>query len=68
MREVFDRDDLQFSDFLAPGSPDVWDSLSHVRLLRSLEQEFGFRFTSEDLDNLDNAGEILEAVLRVSSK
>ena len=68
MRDVFDWDDLQFSYGLAPGSLDAWDSLSHIRLLRALEQEFGFRFTSDDLDNLDNAGEILEAVLRLSSK
>jgi acyl carrier protein len=68
MREVFDWDDLQFSYCLAPGSLEGWDSLSHIRLLRALEQEFGFRFTSDDLDNLDNAGEILEAVLRLSSK
>lgn len=68
MREVFDRDDLQFSDCLAPGSPDAWDSLSHIRLLRALEQEFGLRFTSEDLDDLDNSAEILDVVMRRSSK
>lgn len=66
MREVFDRDELEFSQSLALDSVGPWDSLSHIRLLHALEQEFGFRFTSEELDDLDSAGDILNTVVRRS--
>lgn len=64
MREVFDQDDLEYDGILRPGDIEAWDSVRNMQFLRAVEQEFGFRFTSEDLDALDNAGDVLDAVFR----
>ncbi|HEX4098860.1 MAG TPA: acyl carrier protein, partial [Caulobacteraceae bacterium] len=39
-----------------------WDSINHVRLLISLEQELGFRFTNEEAEGLSNFGDLFDLV------
>ena len=46
------RDDLTAKD--GPG----WDSFNHVNLIINIEQEFGIRFTIEEVSNLQNLGEL----------
>lgn len=41
-----------------------WDSLSHVRILCSVEKEFGLRFRSLDVIRLRNVGELQALILR----
>jgi acyl carrier protein len=67
MRDVFDTDDLQYRDSLAAGEVESWDSLSHIRFLVAVEQRFGFRFTSSEIDNFGNVGEVLDVVVRRGS-
>lgn len=64
MRDVFDVDDLQFSDSLKADDVEGWDSLSHVRFLVAVEREFGFRFTSGEIDGFKNVGEVLDVIVR----
>lgn len=64
MSDVFDTDDLTFADSLTAGDVDGWDSLSHVRFLVSVEKEFGFRFTSTEIDGFKNVGEMLDVIVQ----
>ncbi len=41
-----------------------WDSLSHVRILGAVEQEFGIRFRSLEVMRLRNVGELQQLVSR----
>ena len=68
MRDVFDEDDLQYSDSLTADDVDGWDSLSHVRFLVAVEKEFSFRFTSGEIDGLKNIGEALNIIVRRASQ
>ena len=36
----------------APGVLEQWDSLAHMNLVLALEEEFGFRFTDDELMDL----------------
>jgi acyl carrier protein len=47
------------------GKTAVWDSLTHVRLLSAVEEEFGFQFDLEDFEELTSY-EAIEA--RVSKR
>jgi acyl carrier protein len=40
-----------------------WDSLSHIRVLTSVEDAFGVRFKSQEVMRLKNVGE-LDALVR----
>jgi acyl carrier protein len=64
MRDVFDIDDLQYSDSLKADDVEGWDSLSHVRFLVTVEKEFRFRFTSSEIDGFKNVGEVLDVIVR----
>jgi acyl carrier protein len=62
MRDVFDADDLEYRDNLKADDVEGWDSLSHVRFLIAVEKEFGFRFTSGEIDAFKNVGEVLDVI------
>jgi acyl carrier protein len=64
MRDLFDADDLQYSDTLKADDVEGWDSLSHVRFLVAVEQEFGLRFTSGEIDGFKNVGELLDVIVQ----
>lgn len=40
----------------------TWDSLTHMLLIVTLEQEFQIRFTMQDVVNMKNLGELVEKV------
>ena len=67
MRDEFDVDDLEYHDSLKADDVEGWDSLSHVRFLIAVEKEFGFRFTSGEIDGLKNVGEALDVIVRRGS-
>jgi acyl carrier protein len=68
MRDLFDLDDLEYRDSLTADEVEGWDSLSHVRFLIAVEKEFGFRFTSGEIDGFKNVGELLEVILRRATR
>jgi acyl carrier protein len=64
MRDIFDIDDLKYSDSLKADEVEGWDSLSHVRFLIAVEKEFGLRFTSGEIDGFKNVGEVLDVIVQ----
>lgn len=59
MRELFDDDDLEIRDDLTAEEVPEWDSLAHVRLIVAVEKEFGVRFTSAEVGDIDTAGALI---------
>jgi acyl carrier protein len=47
-REVFENDKLMLSDTLSTATLPQWDSLAHVKLMMSCEEEFGVKFSIEE--------------------
>jgi acyl carrier protein len=39
-----------------------WDSVAHVKLILSLEEEFGIRFSEDEVSSIQTVGELLDAV------
>jgi acyl carrier protein len=64
MRNVFDDDDLEYKDSLMAGDVEGWDSLSHVPFLVAVENSFGLRFTSSEIDGFKNVGELLDVIVQ----
>lgn len=63
MRDVFDLDDLDYSDSLSAADIEEWDSLSHIRFVVAIEKRFNFRFTSSEIEGLDNVGQLVDKVV-----
>ena len=59
-RDVFDRDDLVISRDSTADSVEGWDSLAHIYLISSIEQEFHIKFALGELQAMKNVGEMIE--------
>lgn len=62
MEDVFDEDDLEYSDALTAEDIEEWDSLSNIRFVVAIEKEFGFRFSNSEIADLDNVGQMVDLI------
>ena len=62
MRDVFDLDDLDVSPETTAEDVEEWDSLSHIRLIVTVERKFGFKFKNSEIESLKNVGEFVNLV------
>lgn len=58
LREVFDNDDVVATPSLTADLVQGWDSLTHIRLLVAIEEEFGIEFSAGEINDLKNIGEL----------
>jgi len=61
-REAFENDKLAVTDSLSPESMPAWDSLAHIKLMMGCEEEFGVKFSLEEMVESTSVGR-LKAVL-----
>ncbi len=61
-REVFDIDDLEIDSLTSAKDVDGWDSLNHIRLVVTIEKTLGIRFTTGEIADLKNVGEMAELI------
>lgn len=57
-RDVLDDDALDLKPELTAKDVDGWDSLTHLRLLLSVEKAFRVRFTTAEIGKLENVGDL----------
>lgn len=60
--EVFDLDEAEVKDDLTPETVDGWDSLAHLRLVTTVEQELGIKFSMNEVESIDSVGKLKEYV------
>ena len=61
-REVFDDDDIVAVPDLSAETVDEWDSLSHIRLMVTVEEQFKISFTTAEINSFKNVGELVAAI------
>lgn len=69
-RDVFDDEDLTPTPEMTADDVEEWDSLSHIRLMLSVEKAFGVRFSTVELGGLKKVGDLaslVEGKLNVAS-
>ena len=62
-REVFDDSDIQLSRATTALDIDAWDSLTNIQLLVAIEQEFGIRYSSTQISDLQHVGELVDVTV-----
>jgi len=62
MHDVFDDDALVLSPGLTAAEVDGWDSLTHIRLMLSIEKAFAVRFSASEVGKLKNVGELANLI------
>ena len=61
-RDVFDDEELTIADATTADDIEDWDSLTHITLLSSVEDEFGIRFDMKAVHGLKNVGEMADLI------
>lgn len=61
-RTVFNDESMVLDDATNAADIDGWDSIAHVSLIFSIEEEFGIQFSMRQLEAFQNVGDIREAV------
>lgn len=61
-RKVFDDDSIVVRPDLTADDVDEWDSLSHIRLVLTVEKAFNIKFSASEIGKLKNVGEFADLI------
>ena len=61
-REVFDDDNVTPTAEMTANDVSTWDSLSNIRLVVAVEEEFGIQFSTGEVASLSNVGEFVAVI------
>lgn len=61
-RTVFDDDDLVVEATTTADDIDEWDSLMHINLIATIEDEFGIEFDMADIAATRNVGDFADLI------
>jgi len=62
-REVFLRDDIVLAPQTTAADVDGWDSYKQIEILLAIEEKYGIKFRTKELDALANVGDLARTVL-----
>ena len=63
-QDVFGDPALQLRDDMTAGDVDEWDSLTHINLIVAAEKSFRIRFTTGEVNQLRNVGDLIALIRR----
>lgn len=66
-QDVFDDDTIVMRPSLSADDVDAWDSLTHIRMLLTVEREFKITFSVTEVGDLKNVGELTDLILKKTS-
>jgi acyl carrier protein len=58
-QDILDDDELRLSPETTARDVENWDSLSHVRLMLTVEKSFGVKFSAAEIGRLKNVGSLV---------
>jgi acyl carrier protein len=61
-RDVFGEDHIVLRPESTAADVEGWDSLTHIRLVLSVERAFRVRFSAAEVAKLKNVGEFVESI------
>ena len=62
--DVFGRDDIVIHPGLTAKDVVGWDSFKQVEITLALEEKYGIRIRTRELNDVDNVGDLADLVLR----
>lgn len=63
--DVFDRD-VSLTDATTAADVPGWDSLSHITLIGTIEDEFDIKFPMKDVVHMKNVGELVDKIIELA--
>jgi acyl carrier protein len=63
-KDVLDNDDVVLKYETTAADVEDWDSLSHIQIVVAIEKHFKVKFTTAEIREFKNVGEMCEATLK----
>jgi acyl carrier protein len=63
IRDVFDDDSIEVTADTVASDVDGWDSLMHITLIGTVEDEFDIKFAMKDVVGMKNVGQMADLIL-----
>jgi acyl carrier protein len=60
--DVFDEDSIKLTAKLSAKDVDGWDSLTHIRLILTIEKAFKIKFSTSEVGKLENVGDLVALI------
>jgi acyl carrier protein len=60
--DVFDDGSIQVTAALSARDVDGWDSLTHIRLILTIEKAFKVKFSTSEIGKLENVGDLVSVI------
>ena len=67
IRNNFDDESLVITRATCADDIEDWDSLEQINLLTAMERRFGLKFNLSDVRNLENVGDLLDLIERLTA-
>jgi acyl carrier protein len=61
-QDVFDEDSITVTPQLSAKDVDGWDSLTHIRLMLTVEKAFKIKFSALEIGKLENVGDLVTLI------
>lgn len=61
-QDVFDEDSIKVTPELSAKEVDGWDSLTHIRLILTVEKAFKIKFSTSEIGKLENVGDLVTLI------
>jgi acyl carrier protein len=63
-RDVFLRDDMELTPGLSAKDVDDWDSFKQIEIIIAVEENFGIKFRTREMDGLNNVGDLARLITK----
>jgi acyl carrier protein len=60
--DVFDEDSIELTPELSAKDVDGWDSLTHIRLILTIERTFKIKLSTSEIGKLENVGDLVALI------
>ncbi len=61
-KTVFDDEELEIAPEMTARDYEDWDSLAQIRLIVETERRFGIKFTTQEMNGLQNVGDFTKLI------
>lgn len=61
--DVFDDDTITVTDATVAGDVKGWDSITHITLIGTVEDEFDIHFSMKDVVGMKNVGHMVDLIM-----